>query len=200
MTKNVTLATLNIQLVDSDPAIWRRVRVPLDIELDELHFVIQVSMGWTGSHIHAFRFGKTQYGSMFDPDSDGPAEEGVALKQALNGARSFDYLYDFGDDWAHHITVESIDKMREEWNFPVCLDGANACPPEDVGAIPGYMNFCKTLADPQAEGHEEALLWAGGAFDPLSFDINRVNRELHGLCFSPEDQLPDFEDFIGDDD
>ena len=46
---------IKIQLLDIEPAIWRRFVVPASITLDRLHDVIQIVMGWTDSHLHAFR-------------------------------------------------------------------------------------------------------------------------------------------------
>jgi hypothetical protein len=45
---------LKIELQGAKPPIWRRLLVPSDIKLDVLHLAIQVSMGWTDSHLHQF--------------------------------------------------------------------------------------------------------------------------------------------------
>ena len=60
----------------------------------------------------------------------------------------------------------------------VCLAGANACPPEDVGGSSGYAEFLEVLADPTHEEHASMLAWAGGAFDPTAFDIAEINTVL----------------------
>lgn len=52
--KTKTIHTLRISLRDSKPPIWRRVAVPSDITLGQLHEVIQIAMGWTNSHLHQF--------------------------------------------------------------------------------------------------------------------------------------------------
>jgi len=49
---------LKIQLLDIEPAIWRRFVAPASITLDRLHDVIQIVMGWTDSHLHEFTIGK----------------------------------------------------------------------------------------------------------------------------------------------
>lgn len=49
-----TMYQLRITLRGSKPPIWRRVAVPSDITLGQLHQVIQIAMGWTGSHLHQF--------------------------------------------------------------------------------------------------------------------------------------------------
>jgi len=45
---------LRITLNGTKPPIWRKVAVPADIALGELHDVIQIAMGWTDSHLHQF--------------------------------------------------------------------------------------------------------------------------------------------------
>ncbi|MEX0643126.1 MAG: plasmid pRiA4b ORF-3 family protein [Pirellulales bacterium] len=45
---------LRIALRDTKPPIWRRVAVPSNITLGQLHEVIQIAMGWSNSHLHQF--------------------------------------------------------------------------------------------------------------------------------------------------
>ena len=52
--QNLPLYELKITLRGSKPAIWRRVQVPGSINLNRLHDVFQVVMGWTDSHLHQF--------------------------------------------------------------------------------------------------------------------------------------------------
>ena len=52
--QNLPLYELKITLRGSKPAIWRRVQVPGNINLNRLHDVFQVVMGWTDSHLHQF--------------------------------------------------------------------------------------------------------------------------------------------------
>jgi hypothetical protein len=50
--------------------------------------------------------------------------------------------------------------------FAVCLDGANACPPEDVGGSWAYEHLLAVLADPSHEEHRHLSEWVGGPIDP----------------------------------
>jgi len=45
---------LRITLRDIKPAIWRRVAVPSDLTLGELHEIVQIAMGWCDCHLHQF--------------------------------------------------------------------------------------------------------------------------------------------------
>ena len=60
-------------------------------------------------------------------------------------------------------------------NWPLCLTGGNACPPEDVGGPGGFGDFVQSMSDPEADGHFENWTWHGGPFDPEGFDINTTN-------------------------
>ena len=44
---NERVYLLKIELLDIEPAIWRRFVVPANITLDRLHDVTQIIMGWT---------------------------------------------------------------------------------------------------------------------------------------------------------
>lgn len=49
---------LKIVLEHTEPAIWRRVEVPADITLKDLHDVIQAAMGWENAHLFLFHVGR----------------------------------------------------------------------------------------------------------------------------------------------
>ena len=175
---------LHVELQYIAPPIWRRLRVPSSIPLARLHQVLQITMGWTNSHLHQFDIGGTPYGV---PDQEWPElgfidERSVTLAGALGEATTaFSYTYDFGDDWQHAIRVEAAVPADDASPQVLCLAGANACPPEDVGGPPGYLAFMHAITDPSHSDHAEMLSWCGGAFDPRGFDLNAVNAKLRKL-------------------
>jgi hypothetical protein len=65
-------------------------------------------------------------------------------------------------------------------DYPRCITGKRACPPEDCGGIWGYASFLEAISDPDHPEHEEQLEWVGGAFDPEAFDCVVVNEALRG--------------------
>jgi hypothetical protein len=175
---------LRIQLQEVEPAVWRSVRVPAAITLTRLHKVFQIVMGWNDSHLHEFRIGAMRYSV---PDPDFP-EQGVisdkraVLQEVLKPSISqFSYLYDFGDGWEHDVLIESTSSTVENESALLCLAGANACPPDDVGGPYGYAEFVKAIANPKHKEHRRYLHWCGGAFDPKGFDLQSVNRDLRRL-------------------
>lgn len=170
---------LRIELRDILPAVWRRFLVPGSIALPALHRVIQEVMGWENCHLHLFRFGGKEYGI---PDPEFPSEmrnqRGRRLREFFREEGTvFGYRYDFGDGWEHDIVVERILHGASDTEL-VCLEGARACPPEDVGGPSGYMDYLEALRSPSLPQHEEMAMWRGSSFDPERFDLERVNRRL----------------------
>jgi hypothetical protein len=172
---------LHIELEDIAPRIWRRLLVPAKITLPKLHDLLQLAMGWTNSHLHSFQIGENAY-SMADADLDELEmldEKKVTLEGALgDSVREFVYEYDFGDSWRHRIKVRAVEKPNAEWSYPLCVAGARAAPPDDVGGPLGYEEFLRAIKDPKHEEHASMLVWVGGAFDPEGFDLNAINRIL----------------------
>jgi len=72
------------------------------------------------------------------------------------------------------VRLEAIVQPEPRRRYPRCLDGARACPPEDVGGVSGYWDFLKAIKNPKHPEHQELLEWAGGSFDPERFDPTRV--------------------------
>jgi len=188
-----TLLQLRIELRYTAPMIWRRVLVPETITLVQLHAVIQESMEWSNSHLHEFEIAGLRYGmtdSEWDVDPELINEERKKLLKVLGDQKQFDYLYDFGDSWLHRITLEKRLPMIEQitldniipgiepQRYAMCVDGENACPPEDVGGVPGYHKFLDVISNPDHEEYDEMIEWCGGSFDPEFFDIDTANTNL----------------------
>ena len=58
------------------------------------------------------------------------------------------YEYDFGDSWLHWIEFDPQMPSEDGIKYPICVDGARHCPPEDVGGPRGYADFLKAWCDP----------------------------------------------------
>lgn len=176
--------TLRIELLYVQPVVFRRVIVPGDITLAVLHEVIQAAFGWQDCHLHEFVFGANRYAppdALGDVGFDEPTPEAVVrLNDALQSAETFRYVYDFGDDWQHLITIEESAPADSPMAL-TCIDGANACPPEDVGGPPSFMDFIAAMSDPRHEDHVDMMRWHGTPFDPTRFDRGVVNRRLRKI-------------------
>jgi Plasmid pRiA4b ORF-3-like protein len=167
------------------PPVWRRVLVPSDFTLGQLHQVIQTAMGgWIDYHLHEFDIAGTPYGVPLAPgENDWGAppvndESRVKLADIVGEGSKFRYTYDFGDDWDHDLVVEKVLPIDPKVSYPVCIKAKRACPPEDCGGPWGYAELVEILADPAHEEYEERLEWVGGRFDPEAFDVGEINSVL----------------------
>src|SRR5688572_17404636 len=89
--------TFRIDLIGSRPPIWRRIRVPDDLTLGDLHSVIQAAFGWDDSHLHVFTVQDTTFGpvSPFDESLDDEVEDNWLLNELLKSTgQKFQYEYD----------------------------------------------------------------------------------------------------------
>jgi Plasmid pRiA4b ORF-3-like protein len=181
VNKSGATLQLHIELRGSKPKIWRRVLVPETITLAKLHAVIQAVFGWGGGHLHEFQLGEQRFGTP-DPEYDAwgqvRSERSTRLASALGGARTMNYVYDFGDNWQHRIKVEKALDPAPAGTLPLCVAGANATPPDDCGGIYGYYDFVAAVSDPNHPEHGEMTEWIGGPWDPAAFDIEAVNLRL----------------------
>ncbi len=172
-----------ITLQGIKPPIWRRIQVPETYTFWDLHVAIQDAMGWSDSHLHEFRILNPSTG--LEVDIGLPAD--VLDKKILTDWNqkiadyftmenpSADYIYDFGDNWEHKIQLEKILPREQNVNYPVCIKGKRACPPEDCGGIGGYYNLLEIISDPENEEYEEMMEWVGGKYDPEHFDVKEVS-------------------------
>jgi hypothetical protein len=180
---------IKVTLRDSKPPIWRRLLVPGEVRLSQLHKILQVAMGWQNSHLHQFVAGERRGDETFygvpDPDFNDlevKDERRVRLRDiAPEAGAKFFYEYDFGDGWEHVLLVEKILPPDPSVRYPVCVKGKRACPPEDCGGVWGYADLLEALADPKHEQHQELRDWIGDDFDPEAFDLDSVNRQLQQL-------------------
>jgi hypothetical protein len=184
MAKAATNRTyqLKVTLAGPRPIIWRRLLVSSSSSLKELHYILQVAMGWTDSHLHQFEAKGQLYGKPgpeLDLNLPMKDEARAALDQLLVREKdSMLYEYDLGDSWTHQIVLEKILPTSPQVKVPQCTAGARACPPEDCGGVFGYVELLKALKDPSHPEHDDMLEWIGDDYDPTFFDLEAVNKQL----------------------
>ena len=153
------------------PPVWRRVLVPADFTFSGLHAVIQEAFGWWNEHLYCF--GNTPYRrqlTIAEPNEDDWDEPDYNAREFTigeffgegTGAQKLCYVYDFGDDWIHDITLEQV--IDRESSHASCTAGKGACPEEDCGGVWGYEEMKEN-----------------GEFDPHDFDLDEVKEGVESL-------------------
>ena len=174
---------LHIALEGIDPPIWRRVEVENTLTFEALHHVIQCAMGWEDAHLHEFKVGDHRISTSGDhglPFSDTLPGEHVELGQVIGRRRSFTYIYDFGDAWHHHITIEKRLPSAPLHKPAALLEGGRACPPEDCGGVHGYYRILDAKRTPRRAESREVLEWLG-PYRPEVFKLAEHQKQVSSL-------------------
>ena len=159
-----------IELLDTEPVIWRQIEVPSAYSFWDLHVAVQDSMGWLDYHLHEFSIQpprKRRPVLIGIPDGEGdPLFQDVLPGWKVPLSDYFTtpgdvctYNYDFGDDWYHEILLEGVLLQKDGIKYPICTDGERACPVEDCGGIPGYYHLLEVLADRKHEEYRDMVSW-----------------------------------------
>ncbi len=176
---------IHVHLEGISPQVWRRILVPPDLSLGELHHVLQAVMGWDDTHLHDFRQGKGRAKrriastsgletDLSSQDVEVPDEHDVKVSEVLTRKGStITYMYDYGDNWAHALRLE--DRVADEGPLPRCIEGERAGPPEDCGGVPGYRLCLKALKNPKSD--PERAEWLED-WTPEHFDLEEINLEI----------------------
>ena len=179
---------IRIELERIEPLIWRRIQVPGDYTLWDLHVAIQSAFAWTDTHLHEFRpcgqrdraprFGLPL--DDFDDNQQLPCWEHCVADVLTRAKPRIEYEYDFGDGWEHTVVLEEILEAAPGKKYPRCTAGERSAPPDDCGGPGGYESLLETLADPGDPEYKSSHLWASsqkgqrGKFDPEAFDEQQV--------------------------
>jgi hypothetical protein len=179
-----------VTLIGIEPEVWRRIVVPGNYSFWDLHVAIQDAMGWLDYHLHAFRIQNPETGDLDQigiPDDSFENEARLVAGWEVPIAHYFrergdraDYEYDFGDGWEHDVVLEEIATRVPRKRYPLCLDGARACPPEDCGGVYGYEALLAALRDPTHDEHESMVEWVGGKYDPAAFSPKKIRFDDPG--------------------
>lgn len=115
------------------PPIWRRLQVPADIGLEDLHDVILVAMGWEKAHLHQFIVNATAYGMSDAGFADNiENEREVQLEHIAKEGDRFIYGYDSGDGWGHEIEIDKTFLVEPDTLYPRWFAGKRPCPTTSI--------------------------------------------------------------------
>lgn len=172
-----SILQLRVTLRDVEPPIWRRLLVSDSTTLTTFHAILQDTMGWENYHLYQFTVAGADYEAP-DPEATGRDASQIKLKDLpLKIGSTFEYIYDFGDDWYHDIVLEDRLAVEPDLFYPQCIGGARACPPEDCGGPWRYTEVLEILHNPEHPEFQELTGWIGD-FQPEAFDIRLINRIL----------------------
>lgn len=132
-------------------SVWRSVLLHGDQTLDDLHYAIFVAFDRDDEHLYSFYFpsanarGSVQAGQQ-PTEYTSPQVFGDSKRSVFDGrynaagaklddlelevAQTFEYLFDFGDEWWHHLKVEAIGPRESGEAYPQFVAQRGASPPQ----------------------------------------------------------------------
>ncbi|WP_297418887.1 plasmid pRiA4b ORF-3 family protein [Clostridium sp.] len=160
-------------LVTLDLDIYKAVRkiiVPADIQFIQLHKVLQSVFDWRNYHLYDFTVfdrDKSKLTTRIVPfeedleyDSEAILMESHTLSEFLSEKKDIIYTYDMGDNWKHQIQlINVIDEYDKE--SPYLVEASGQIPPEDVGGVPGFIDFREIMMNPNSPEYKQMQEWAG---------------------------------------
>ncbi len=178
---------LKIELKYTSPPVSRTIALPIDATLHQLHECIQIMFGWYNIHPYAFCKYDTVQRYVYDIEAWEEAEddEGVYLSSEENMigecfkvGGTWLYVYDFGDEWQHKITIEKEFPL-EQPGKPKLIgwEGDNLC--EDAGGTTGYYEKLEIMENPRHENYQDIKSFMER--NHQEFQVNRVQFELMSL-------------------
>src|ERR1051326_5707185 len=177
------IARLRVTVDEVAPAVMRRVEVPLAMRLHDLHFVLQIAVGWQNCHPLAFRRGGKGWGwDGRDADTNPLPAEAATLADVLRLGRSFEYGYVFGEDWQHTVEIEAVAPAEPGMVYPRLIEAQGRCPPADIGGAAGYEVYVTAIADPRHPLHETMIEFDDPDFDPVKVDAAALAKNLANLA------------------
>lgn len=180
MEKEIKVYRIQSTLKYITPKIWREFEVLSNVDFYDLHMILQGVMGWYNCHLHEFKIGDKRLAQMDEfcnPDLV-EDETSFVLSDLLKEKIKFTYVYDFGDDWNHILSVKKVYPLDPQKKYPICIGGLRACPPEDCGGIIGYDDYFEIIKKPKSANNKEILDWFGN-WDPEEFDLDEANKKIH---------------------
>lgn len=165
---------LRIDILDSDPPIWRSLRVWADTPLADLPTILAAVMGWSGqaeAHLHL-------------PNASGgrsvtEANPSTRLSSVLrHPGDSLRYTYAPALGWLNRVALEAVELAQTSDSLPICLAGERHCPPEFCAGVWGYEDLLDRLNDPEDPDYAELWEQTGYDFDPEKFDLEAANQRL----------------------
>jgi len=162
-----TVVRLRIVLLEIVPPVWRRLEIPAQWTLRQLHGALRCAMGWSEGDAHRFRVGDALYGNTSEAT---PARDSrwITLGDvAAKGAKSFRYEIVSGESWEHEVLIESWEEGRGVRANAVCLGGERVWPPESADGPDAWVDGVDFLA--------------ADASKAAAFDLESLNRALARL-------------------
>jgi hypothetical protein len=112
--------------------VWRTVELRGDQSLHDVHEIIQDAFDWDNDHLYAFYMTNKagdQRNAYGGPYTEMPSAMEIRLDRlGLHPSQKFLYIFDFGDDLRHQITVVGQGTYDASAQYPRILQTRGEAP------------------------------------------------------------------------
>jgi hypothetical protein len=139
-TTTPTIYQLRAVVHGVSPLIWRRLLVPAESSIADLHTILQTAFGWTDEYLHRFvihgvEHGANHFAGPFRDDAHQIRLGGLGLRIT----ERFTYHYNFTADWRLDLRLEQKLPATAGRIYPRCSGGRRAGPPQDWAGPWDYL-------------------------------------------------------------
>jgi hypothetical protein len=150
--------------------VWRRVLIPGNRRLEDLHRIIQICLEWKNSYRH--RFYTAAPGGLDRNNLD----DKTKIWEICNQSAS-ELQYEYGTKWNIRVIFLSPYQPGKEEAIR-CVAGEGTAPPEVVGGPLRFRKILGILEEGTDMEKQAALHELGPDFVPGLFDMEKCNREF----------------------
>jgi len=175
--------SLRLVVLGTQPRVWRRLLVRDTMWLSRLHDSVQIAFDWFDYQTHAFLLDDLKFGNPVKRDDLNIEDDRDVTLGDLNLANRDKMVYEYhiGESWRVEVRVEKATAAGKGVQYPLCVAGERAGPPEDCGSLEAFHDMLACLKEPASELGREWLNWLGPEYDPSVCDLDKVNRALRKL-------------------
>ena len=134
--------TMRAVLRQVNPMVIRLVSVPDHMQLAKFHDIFLAILGWGGDLGYIIRIHGEEFNSFRRKNRSKTLQE---LK--LHRQEKFLYVCDNLHMWEWDVRVIDIQNAEKQDEFPLCVGGRGAAPPEHCGGPTGYRLMLKRQKD-----------------------------------------------------
>jgi hypothetical protein len=112
---------LKVWIQGISPMVWRRLLVRSDSTIADLHYTIQIAIGWSNTHLNRFHIHGKDYGvyHIGGMDFADNPERRYLANFGFRTREQFLYEYDFDDAWLHEFRLEQRLPLDPKRTYPV---------------------------------------------------------------------------------
>jgi hypothetical protein len=172
------IVTFRVSLVGYEERIWRRMNIRSTVTLGEMSFIILASMQATMSHLYRITYKNTRFelnipSYPVDPTHD--VDHVMLAELPLKEGDTLKLDYDFGEDWAFDIVIESLKPYDGDVDLPIILDGQGYGIIEDMRYTFESMMANETIED---DAFDEDIFDYLDSIDLDLFEIEETEENI----------------------